>query len=184
MKDESGIRYCNECGNELQPDETFCPQCGAIYREEDDAKWEAEEAAAPPADATPTLIMTGVLLWAWAVMSLVEGAVALAIPDYLVSAAQSTVSDPTLIGYATWDAYREALEYSGVIYLVSGALAAASGTLTVLRRFWTPAVVLCGASSVTVLALIYFGDYTSILMALCGGCVAYTLFTQDFCFKD
>jgi len=184
MKDESGIRYCNECGNELQPDETFCPQCGAYYREEDEAKWEEKTQTAPPGDATPSLVMAGVMLWAWASLSLFEGTMALVMPDYLVSAAQSVVSDPTTLGYASWDAYQQALEVSGLVYLISGVLAAASGTLSVLRRYWLPAVVLCVASAVVVLALLYFGDFSSILLALCGCSVAYMLYSQNFCFRE
>ncbi|MDD2626344.1 MAG: zinc ribbon domain-containing protein [Candidatus Methanomethylophilus sp.] len=205
MKDESGIRYCDECGNELAPGDAFCTYCGAYYREKVPAGT-GNQSLPPqaPSDKMPlgpavgygaaripvseifksALTMAKIMLWIWAGFILIDSTVSLFFPDTVMSVYEQYFDSASSIGFSSWEAYREALVFSGSIGLISGIAAIVSGLLCNRQRHWKAAVVFCAVASLVMLGLLVFGDYTGLFMTLCGASVTLLVYRCRSVFTD
>lgn len=169
--------FCMECGAKIEGDVQFCPSCGAELKKQAEVVAAAQAKPAKDLDGRRSLVLF--LLAAYAIPVCIVSVVIVAMGGQMADIiwenadARQAMIDA---GYATKQALIDALTLSGGLMLASGACVAVSFFMTLIRKMWILALILCVAGSIL--------SYSSIIGLVIGLIVSYLVYTLKPTFID
>jgi uncharacterized BrkB/YihY/UPF0761 family membrane protein len=158
MEKSDSSYFCPRCGAPLRASDTFCTSCGASRDGRTSNAPQNQQYNRQP-QRSNRLIIIGVLSAIWAAIALWWGLDAF----FSAEASMDAIwNDPAFGGTIdmleefgiTYDFMVSMVIAIGVVFIVSGALAAITAVLALTRKYYTVALIACILSAVLALIII------------------------------
>ena len=172
------INFCTRCGENVSPEALYCPACGAPIEGRVAADGRTAEQVIEDRLAESRISWILMLLIIYAIPAIVAGLYLIIEKDAVASI---MMADQSFSEFMTQYGMSEAqlrtyVGYIGILALVSGLSAAASGFCVYKRTYWIIAVTACAVAS--------FLCIGSIFGFLIGLMVTWMIITSKPLFKD
>jgi len=145
MDDDIPLNFCTECGANLHEYDRFCPACG--HNISDNSPSSAQYGA--KASRLPVAVAMSFI---WAIIGIVSGVCFLlfidALTDFIID---SPIWESVADLYGGEEGIRNSITQSGTFLLISGVLAAVTGILCRMKRYFLVALIACIAGSALML---------------------------------